>query len=100
MTFWLLSGSIDWHAPSAIFLLDQLEEVGAHFRSLHDPIDTSTPQGLFSLQREMSLSATISLAAPPPSSPPIRPFPIGSPSVSNRERSPVVEVEADVKAIF
>ena len=23
---------------------------GAHFRSLHDPIDTATPQGMFSLQ--------------------------------------------------
>ena len=27
-----------------------LEERGAHFRSLRDPIDTSTPQGMFSLQ--------------------------------------------------
>jgi DNA invertase Pin-like site-specific DNA recombinase len=29
---------------------EQLEANGAHFRSLHDPIDTSTPQGMFSLQ--------------------------------------------------
>jgi hypothetical protein len=28
----------------------RLEESGAHFRSLRDPIDTSTPQGMFSLQ--------------------------------------------------
>jgi DNA invertase Pin-like site-specific DNA recombinase len=27
-----------------------LEAKGAHFRSLHDPIDTTTPQGMFSLQ--------------------------------------------------
>lgn len=31
-------------------VIEQLEEKGAHFRSLHDPIDTSTPQGMFSLQ--------------------------------------------------
>lgn len=31
-------------------VIEQLEQVGAHFRSLHDPIDTSTPQGMFSLQ--------------------------------------------------
>jgi DNA invertase Pin-like site-specific DNA recombinase len=31
-------------------VIEQLEEAGAHFRSLHDPIDTSTPQGMFSLQ--------------------------------------------------
>jgi DNA invertase Pin-like site-specific DNA recombinase len=31
-------------------VIEQLEEKGAHFRSLHDPIDTSTPQGIFSLQ--------------------------------------------------
>jgi DNA invertase Pin-like site-specific DNA recombinase len=24
-------------------VIEQLEEAGAHFRSLHDPIDTSTP---------------------------------------------------------
>jgi DNA invertase Pin-like site-specific DNA recombinase len=32
-------------------VIEQLEAKGAHFRSLHDPIDTSTPQGMFSLQR-------------------------------------------------
>ncbi|MBA8880025.1 recombinase family protein [Phyllobacterium myrsinacearum] len=31
-------------------VIEQLEDKGAHFRSLHDPIDTSTPQGMFSLQ--------------------------------------------------
>ena len=31
-------------------VIEQLEASGAHFRSLHDPIDTSTPQGIFSLQ--------------------------------------------------
>jgi DNA invertase Pin-like site-specific DNA recombinase len=29
-------------------VLETLEERGAHFRSLSDPIDTSTPQGMFS----------------------------------------------------
>jgi DNA invertase Pin-like site-specific DNA recombinase len=31
-------------------VIEQLDAKGAHFRSLHDPIDTSTPQGMFSLQ--------------------------------------------------
>lgn len=31
-------------------VIEQLEQRGAHFRSLRDPIDTSTPQGMFSLQ--------------------------------------------------
>jgi DNA invertase Pin-like site-specific DNA recombinase len=31
-------------------VIEQLEASGAHFRSLRDPIDTSTPQGMFSLQ--------------------------------------------------
>jgi len=31
-------------------VIEQLEAKGAHFRSLRDPIDTSTPQGMFSLQ--------------------------------------------------
>jgi DNA invertase Pin-like site-specific DNA recombinase len=31
-------------------VIEQLEAKGTHFRSLHDPIDTSTPQGMFSLQ--------------------------------------------------
>jgi DNA invertase Pin-like site-specific DNA recombinase len=34
-------------------LLDVIEDLkkrGVHFRSLRDPIDTSTPQGMFSLQ--------------------------------------------------
>jgi DNA invertase Pin-like site-specific DNA recombinase len=33
-----------------LHVIEQLEDKGAHFRSLHDPIDTSTPQGMFSLQ--------------------------------------------------
>ncbi len=44
---------LDRLARSVSHLLDvieQLEESGAHFRSLRDPIDTSTPQGMFSLQ--------------------------------------------------
>jgi DNA invertase Pin-like site-specific DNA recombinase len=31
-------------------IIEELEQRGAHFRSLCDPIDTSTPQGMFSLQ--------------------------------------------------
>jgi len=31
-------------------VIETLEVRGAHFRSLRDPIDTSTPQGMFSLQ--------------------------------------------------
>lgn len=31
-------------------VIEDLEGRGAHFRSLRDPIDTSTPQGMFSLQ--------------------------------------------------
>jgi len=31
-------------------VIEQLEAAGAHFRSLSDPIDTTTPQGMFSLQ--------------------------------------------------
>jgi len=31
-------------------VIEQLEMLGAHFRSLRDPIDTTTPQGMFSLQ--------------------------------------------------
>jgi DNA invertase Pin-like site-specific DNA recombinase len=31
-------------------VIEQLEAKGAHFRSLSDPIDTTTPQGMFSLQ--------------------------------------------------
>ena len=32
-----------------LVVIEQLEARGAHFRSLRDPIDTSTPQGMFSL---------------------------------------------------
>jgi hypothetical protein len=31
-------------------VIEQLEASGAHFRSLRDPIDTTTPQGMFSLE--------------------------------------------------
>jgi len=31
-------------------VIERLESVGAHFRSLSDPIDTSSPQGMFTLQ--------------------------------------------------
>ncbi|MBB3572031.1 recombinase family protein [Rhizobium sp. BK491] len=31
-------------------VIEELEKRGVHFRSLRDPIDTSTPQGMFSLQ--------------------------------------------------
>src|ERR1700704_2250314 len=31
-------------------VIEQLEAAGAHFRSLRDPIDTTTPHGMFSLQ--------------------------------------------------
>ena len=33
-----------------LVVIEDLEARGAHFRSLRDPIDTSTPQGMFSLQ--------------------------------------------------
>jgi DNA invertase Pin-like site-specific DNA recombinase len=44
---------LDRLARSVSHLLDVIERLevhGAHFRSLRDPIDTSTPQGMFSLQ--------------------------------------------------
>lgn len=44
---------LDRLARSVSHLLEVIENLtvkGAHFRSLRDPIDTSTPQGLFSLQ--------------------------------------------------
>ena len=44
---------LDRLARSVSHLLDvieNLEKRGVHFRSLRDPIDTSTPQGMFSLQ--------------------------------------------------
>lgn len=44
---------LDRLARSVSHLLDVIEhlnEKGAHFRSLRDPIDTTTPQGMFSLQ--------------------------------------------------
>jgi len=31
-------------------VIEDLEQRGIHFRSIRDPIDTSTPQGMFSLQ--------------------------------------------------
>jgi DNA invertase Pin-like site-specific DNA recombinase len=33
-----------------LLVIEQPVDKGAHFRSLHDPIDTSTPQGMFSSQ--------------------------------------------------
>lgn len=44
---------LDRLARSVSHLLEVIEHLtqkGAHFRSLRDPIDTSTPQGMFSLQ--------------------------------------------------
>lgn len=44
---------LDRLARSVGHLLEVIEDLaakGAHFRSLRDPIDTSTPQGMFSLQ--------------------------------------------------
>ncbi|WP_306150507.1 MULTISPECIES: recombinase family protein [unclassified Roseibium] len=44
---------LDRLARSVTHLLQVIEDLnakGAHFRSLSDPIDTSTPQGMFSLQ--------------------------------------------------
>lgn len=44
---------LDRLARSVSHLLDVIEDLtekGAHFRSLRDPIDTTTPQGMFSLQ--------------------------------------------------
>lgn len=49
----LVVARIDRLARSLSHLLDViegLEAVGAHFKSLRDPIDTSTPQGKFALQ--------------------------------------------------
>ncbi|HYZ22360.1 MAG TPA: recombinase family protein, partial [Rhodopila sp.] len=37
-------------ASHLLAVIEQLEGQGAHFRSLRDPIDTTTPQGMFSLQ--------------------------------------------------
>jgi hypothetical protein len=39
-----------WSSGSTVFAQSVLEQRGVHFRSIHDPIDTSTPQGMFSLQ--------------------------------------------------
>lgn len=44
---------LDRLARSLAHLLHVIEDLGrrgVHFRSLHDPVDTSTPQGMFSLQ--------------------------------------------------
>jgi DNA invertase Pin-like site-specific DNA recombinase len=44
---------LDRLARSVSHLLEVIEDLtakGAHVRSLRDPIDTSTPQGMFSLQ--------------------------------------------------
>lgn len=44
---------LDRLARSVSHLLDVIEDLtakGAHFKSLRDPIDTTTPQGMFSLQ--------------------------------------------------
>ncbi|MFC5311203.1 recombinase family protein, partial [Azospirillum rugosum] len=49
----LVVARIDRLARSLSHLLDvieRLEAVGAHFKSLRDPIDTATPQGKFALQ--------------------------------------------------
>ena len=49
----LVVARLDRLARSVSHLLDVIEDLsakGAHFRSLLDPIDTSTPQGMFSLQ--------------------------------------------------
>lgn len=43
-------------------VVEDLEERKAHFRSLRDPIDASTPQGMFSLQ---VLGAVAQLASAP-----------------------------------
>lgn len=37
-------------ASHRLQVIEYLEKRGVHFRSLRDPIDTSTPQGMFSLQ--------------------------------------------------
>jgi DNA invertase Pin-like site-specific DNA recombinase len=49
----LLVVRLDRLARSVSHLLEVIEDLtvkGAHFRSLRDPIDTTTPQGVFSLQ--------------------------------------------------
>lgn len=49
----LLVVRLDRLARSVSHLLEVIEDLtakGAHFRSLRDPIDTTTPQGMFSLQ--------------------------------------------------
>jgi DNA invertase Pin-like site-specific DNA recombinase len=49
----LLVVRLDRLARSVSHLLSVIEHLGArgaHFRSLHDPIETATPQGMFSLQ--------------------------------------------------
>lgn len=37
-------------ASHLLQVIEDLEERGVHFRSIRDPIDTFTPQGMFSLQ--------------------------------------------------
>jgi Resolvase, N terminal domain len=41
---------LDRSVSHLLAVIEQLEAAGAHFRSLRDPIDTTTPQGMFSLQ--------------------------------------------------
>ena len=41
---------LDRSVSHLLDVIERLEENGAHFRSLRDPIDTWTPQGMFSLQ--------------------------------------------------
>jgi DNA invertase Pin-like site-specific DNA recombinase len=51
-TFSRSSGSTAWRDRSPTYwdVIETLEKKGAHFRSLRDSIDATTPQGMFSLQ--------------------------------------------------
>ena len=47
---WSASIASPGRSATCSMSLSSLEAKGAHFRSLRDPIDTTTPQGMFSLQ--------------------------------------------------
>ena len=46
----LLVARIDRSVAHPLAVIEALEAKGSHFRSLHDPVDTSSSQGMFSLQ--------------------------------------------------
>lgn len=58
---------IDRLARSVSQLLNVIEILqGAYFRSLRDPIDTTTPQGMFSLQVQGAVAQLLNKSAAAP----------------------------------